>query len=64
MFGAYRHKTIATLWADGSPWDSGIGAGSEHGEVVFGSMVKRARARICAGIRSSPYTAPRLTQSR
>jgi hypothetical protein len=64
VFGACRRKTIATLWADGSRWVFGIGAAFEHGEVVFGSMVKRAGARICAGIRSSPYTAPRLTQSR
>jgi pyridoxamine 5'-phosphate oxidase-like protein len=38
LFDAYRHKTIATLRADGSPRISGIEAAFEDGEVVFGSM--------------------------
>ena len=38
LFDAHRHKTIATLRADGSPRISGIEAGFEDGELVFGSM--------------------------
>ncbi len=35
---AGRHKTIATLRADGSPRISGIECEFEHGELRFGSM--------------------------
>ena len=38
LFDARRHKTIATLRADGSPRISGIEAAFEDGELVFGSM--------------------------
>jgi hypothetical protein len=38
LFDAYKHKTIATLRADGSPRISGIEAAFEDGELVFGSM--------------------------
>jgi hypothetical protein len=38
LFDAHRHKTIATLRADGSPRISGIEAIFEGGELVFGSM--------------------------
>jgi hypothetical protein len=38
LFDAHRHKTIATLRADGSPRISGIEASFENGELVFGSM--------------------------
>jgi hypothetical protein len=38
LFDARRHKTIATLRADGSPRISGIEAVFEDGELVFGSM--------------------------
>ena len=38
LFDAHRHKTIATLRADGSPWISGIEVAFEDGELVFGSM--------------------------
>jgi hypothetical protein len=38
LFDAHRHKTIATLRADGSPRISGIEAQFENGELVFGSM--------------------------
>jgi Pyridoxamine 5'-phosphate oxidase len=38
LFDAYRHKTIATLRADGSPRISGIEAVFADGELVFGSM--------------------------
>jgi hypothetical protein len=38
LFDAHRHKTIATLRADGSPRISGIEAAFEHGDLVFGSM--------------------------
>jgi Pyridoxamine 5'-phosphate oxidase len=38
LFDAHRHKTIATLRADGSPRISGIETVFEGGELVFGSM--------------------------
>jgi hypothetical protein len=38
LFDAHRHKTIATLRADGSPRISGIEAQFEDGELTFGSM--------------------------
>ncbi len=38
MFDAHRHKTIATLRADGSPRISGIEVVFEDGQLVFGSM--------------------------
>jgi hypothetical protein len=38
LFDAHRHKTIATLRADGSPRISGIEAAFEDGELAFGSM--------------------------
>jgi hypothetical protein len=38
LFDAHKHKTIATLRADGSPRISGIEAEFENGELVFGSM--------------------------
>jgi hypothetical protein len=51
MFDAHRHKTIATLRADGSPRISGIEAAFEDGELVFGSM---ANARKGADLRRDP----------
>lgn len=38
LFDAGRHKTIATLRADGSPRISGIECEFENGELRFGSM--------------------------
>jgi hypothetical protein len=38
LFEAQRHKTLATLRADGSPRISGIECAFEDGELVFGSM--------------------------
>jgi hypothetical protein len=38
LFDGHRHKTIATVRADGSPRISGIEAAFEDGELVFGSM--------------------------
>ena len=38
IFDAHRHKTIATLRADGSPRISGIEAAFADGELTFGSM--------------------------
>src|SRR3954453_18444165 len=38
LFDAHRHKTIATVRADGSPRISGIEAVFEDGELTFGSM--------------------------
>ena len=51
LFDAHRHKTIATLRADGSPRISGIEAAFEDGELVFGSM---ADARKGADLRRDP----------
>ncbi|SFW70480.1 pyridoxamine 5'-phosphate oxidase family protein [Amycolatopsis australiensis] len=38
LFDAHRHKTIATLRADGSPRISGIETTFADGELTFGSM--------------------------
>ena len=38
LFDAHRHKTIASVRADGSPRISGIEAAFEAGQLVFGSM--------------------------
>jgi hypothetical protein len=51
LFDAHRHKTIATLRADGSPRISGIETVFEDGEVVFGSM---PGARKGADLRRDP----------
>ena len=51
LFDAHKHKTIATLRADGSPRISGIEAAFEDGELVFGSM---AKARKGADLRRDP----------
>jgi len=51
LFDAHRHKTIATLRADGSPRISGIETVFEGGELVFGSM---SNARKGADLRRDP----------
>jgi Pyridoxamine 5'-phosphate oxidase len=51
LFDAHRHKTIATLRADGSPRISGIEVIFEEGELVFGSM---PNARKGADLRRDP----------
>jgi hypothetical protein len=51
LLEAHRHKTIATLRADGSPRISGIEAVFEGGELVFGSMPK---ARKGSDLRRDP----------
>jgi hypothetical protein len=51
LFDAHRHKTIATVRADGSPRISGIESAFEQGELVFGSM---AGARKGADLRRDP----------
>jgi len=38
LFDAHKHKTIATLRADGAPRISGIEAEFADGELTFGSM--------------------------
>ncbi|MCV7179548.1 pyridoxamine 5'-phosphate oxidase family protein [Mycolicibacterium sphagni] len=38
LFDAHKHKTIATLRADGSPRISGIEVTFDDGELTFGSM--------------------------
>jgi hypothetical protein len=51
LFDAHKHKTIATLRADGSPRISGIEAVFEDGELVVGSM---PNARKGADLRRDP----------
>jgi hypothetical protein len=51
LFDAHRHKTMATLRADGSPRISGIEVAFEDGELVFGSM---RNARKGADLRRDP----------
>jgi Pyridoxamine 5'-phosphate oxidase len=51
LFDAHRHKTIATLRADGAPRISGIEAVFEGGELAFGSM---PNARKDADLRRDP----------
>jgi hypothetical protein len=51
LFDAHRHKTIATLRADGAPRISGIESAFEDGELTFGSM---ANARKGADLRRDP----------
>ena len=54
LFDTHKHKTIATLRADGSPRISGIEASLEDGELSFGSM---ANARKGADLRRDPRCA-------
>jgi hypothetical protein len=51
LFDAHRHKTIATLRADGGPRISGIETVFQDGDLVFGSM---AGARKGADLRRDP----------
>ena len=51
LFDAHKHKTIATLRADGSPRISGIEVVFEDGRLVFGSM---PNARKGADLRRDP----------
>jgi hypothetical protein len=51
LFDAHRHKTIATMRADGAPRISGIEVAFEDGELVFGSM---PNARKSADLRRDP----------
>lgn len=51
LFDAHRHKTIATLRADGSPRISGIETVFEDGELTFGSM---PNTRKSADLRRDP----------
>lgn len=51
LFDARKHKTIATLRADGGPRISGIEAAFEDGELVFTSM---ANARKGADLLRDP----------
>jgi hypothetical protein len=54
LFDAHKHKTIATLRADGSPRISGIETVFEDGELTFGSM---PAARKGADLRRDPRCA-------
>lgn len=54
LFDAHRHKTMATLRADGSPRISGIELEFRDGQLGFGSM---ASARKGADLRRDPRLA-------
>ncbi|MEJ2889280.1 pyridoxamine 5'-phosphate oxidase family protein [Actinomycetospora aeridis] len=51
LFEAHKHKTLATLRADGSPRISGIETEFTDGELTFGSM---SAARKGADLRRDP----------
>ncbi|HSV39537.1 MAG TPA: pyridoxamine 5'-phosphate oxidase family protein [Nocardioidaceae bacterium] len=51
LFDEHKHKTIATLRADGSPRISGIEAAFRKGELTFGSM---PQARKGADLQRDP----------
>jgi hypothetical protein len=51
LFEAHRHKTIATVRADGGPRISGIEASFQDGRLTFGSM---PRARKSADLHRDP----------
>jgi hypothetical protein len=51
LFDAHRHKTLATVRADGAPRISGIETVFEDGELAFGSM---PNARKGADLRRDP----------
>lgn len=51
LFDAHKHKTIATVRADGGPRISGIEAVFQDGELTFGSM---PNARKGADLRRDP----------
>lgn len=51
LFDAHKHKTLATVRADGAPRISGIETVFEDGELVFGSMPD---ARKGADLRRDP----------
>ncbi len=51
LFDAHKHKTIATLRADGSPRISGIECTFADGELTFGSM---SNARKGSDLRRDP----------
>lgn len=58
LFDAHRHKTIATLRADGSPRISGIEATFKDGELAFGSMPNaRKGADLCRDPRFALHSA-------
>jgi hypothetical protein len=54
LFDAHRHKTIATLRADGSPRISGIELVFADGELTFGSM---SNSRKSADLHRDPRCA-------
>jgi hypothetical protein len=54
LFDAHKHKTMATLRADGSPRISGIETKFADGELTFGSM---PRARKGADLKRDPRLA-------
>lgn len=51
LFDAHRHKTLATLRADGSPRISGIETVFERGQLLFGSGTN---SRKSADLRRDP----------
>ncbi|SBS78542.1 Pyridoxamine 5'-phosphate oxidase-related FMN-binding protein (fragment) [uncultured Mycobacterium sp.] len=58
LFDAHKHKTIATLRADGSPRISGIETTFENGALTFGSMPNaRKGADLRRGARFALHSA-------
>ena len=51
LFDTRKHKTIATLRADGSPRISGIEVEFDGGDLSFGSMPEREREPIWSATR-------------
>src|SRR5260370_19504814 len=59
LFDGHRHKTIATLRADGSPRISGIEVAFEDGELAFGSMPNARKGAALS--RDPPFALPSAT---
>jgi hypothetical protein len=64
IFDAHKHKTIATLRANGAPRISGIEAEFVDGELTFGSMTGARKGADLHRDPGSPSTARRWTRRR
>ena len=56
-FDVRKHKTIATLRADGAPRISGIEAEFADGELTFGSRLRCAQCSVACPVGSVPGSA-------
>ena len=66
LFDVGKHKTIATLRADGSPRISGIEVEFDDGELTFGSMPGARKGADLVrdprfALQAPPSTRPRVT---